>query len=61
MGSAALRLRMAYNMPGELYPRLSVISILLGPVIVFLGGMLAAVYPALRLHALQPVAAMRAV
>jgi putative ABC transport system permease protein len=50
-----------YNIEGRLYPQLSLISLLGGPVIVFLGGMLAAIYPALRLHALQPVEAMRAV
>ena len=50
-----------YNIEGRLYPQLSTLSLLAGPVIVFLGGMLAAIYPALRLYALQPVAAMRAV
>ena len=50
-----------YNLPGELYPQVSAISVLIGPGIVFIGGMLAAVYPALRLYTLQPVAAMRAV
>ncbi|MEH6583983.1 MAG: FtsX-like permease family protein [Halioglobus sp.] len=50
-----------YNLPGVLYPQVSTISVLIGPGIVFIGCMLAAVYPALRLHTLQPVAAMRAV
>ena len=50
-----------YNIEGRLYPQLSTISLLSGPIIVFFGGMLAAIYPALRLHTLQPVAAMRAV
>jgi putative ABC transport system permease protein len=50
-----------YNLPGELYPQVSVLSVLLGPAIVFIGGMLAAIYPALRLFSLQPVEAMRAV
>lgn len=50
-----------YNLPGELYPQVSLISVFLGPVIVFIGGMLAAIYPALRLFTLAPVAAMRAV
>lgn len=50
-----------YNMPGLLYPQLSATSVLLGPVVVFVGGMLAAIYPATRLFILQPVAAMRAV
>jgi len=50
-----------YNLPGRMYPQLNALSVLLGPAVVFLGGMLAAVYPALRLHILQPVEAMRAV
>ena len=50
-----------YNLPGRVYPQLSLISLLGGPGVVFIGGMLAAIYPALRLHALQPVEAMRAV
>jgi putative ABC transport system permease protein len=50
-----------YNLPGELYPQVSLLSVFLGPVIVFIGGMLAAIYPALRLFTLAPVAAMRAV
>ena len=50
-----------YNIEGRLYPQLSIISLFGGPLIVFVGGMLAAIYPALRLHTLQPVAAMRAV
>ena len=49
-----------YNLPSELYPQVSLLSVLLGPVTVFAGGILAAIYPALRLHSLQPVAAMRA-
>ena len=50
-----------YNLPGELYPQLNMLSALLGPAIVFVGSMLAAIYPALRLYTLAPVAAMRAV
>ena len=50
-----------YNLPDRMYPQLSVLSALLGPGIVFLGGLLAAIYPSLRLYLLQPVAAMRAV
>ena len=36
------------------------LTLFLGPTIVFVGGMLAAIYPALRLHWLHPVEAMRA-
>ena len=50
-----------YNISGRIYPQLSPVSLLAGPAVVFIGGMLAAIYPALRLYTLQPVAAMRAV
>ena len=50
-----------YNMDAVIYPQLSLLSVLLGPGVVFLGGILATLYPALRLYTLQPVAAMRAV
>ncbi|RLQ21011.1 FtsX-like permease family protein [Seongchinamella sediminis] len=50
-----------YNLEGRIYPQLSLASLFGGPLVVFLGGMLAAIYPALRLHTLQPVDAMRAV
>jgi ABC-type lipoprotein release transport system permease subunit len=50
-----------YNLPGRMYPDVNILSVMLGPSIVFLGGILAAIYPALRLFTLQPVAAMRAV
>ena len=50
-----------YNLPATLHPELNLISLLAGPLIVFVGCMLAAIYPALRLFTLQPVAAMRAV
>jgi ABC-type lipoprotein release transport system permease subunit len=50
-----------FNMPGRMYPEVSLLSLLWGPGIVLLGAMLAAVYPALRLFRLQPVDAMRAV
>jgi ABC-type lipoprotein release transport system permease subunit len=49
-----------FNLPSRFYPQASLLSLFLGPVIVFVGGMLAAIYPALRLHWLQPVEAMRA-
>lgn len=50
-----------FNMPERMYPQVSALSLLWGPLSVFLGAMLAAVYPALRLFRLRPVAAMRAV
>ncbi len=50
-----------FNLPGHMYPSLSVLSILLGPVTVALGCLLASVYPSLRLRHLEPFEAMRAV
>ncbi len=49
-----------YNLPGRLYPHISLLSVILGPSVVFIGGMLAAIYPSLRLYRLEPVQAMRA-
>jgi len=50
-----------FNLPSKMYPTISWLSMLLGPSFVFLGSLLAAIYPALRIHKLQPVAAMRSV
>ena len=50
-----------FNLPDRMYPSLSVLSIMLGPSVVFLFSLLASIYPAIRLFFLQPVAAMRAV
>jgi ABC-type lipoprotein release transport system permease subunit len=50
-----------FNLPDRMYPSLSLLSIMLGPSIVFLFSLLASIYPAVRLYFLQPVAAMRAV
>ncbi len=50
-----------FNLPDRMYPSLSVVSIMLGPSVVFLFSLLASIYPALRLFFLQPVTAMRAV
>jgi len=49
-----------FNLPDRMYPETSLLSLLLGPSIVFLFTLLSAIYPALRLHRLQPVMAMRA-
>ncbi len=48
-----------FNLPDRMYPSVSFISILIGPVIVYIFSLLAAVYPAMRLHFLKPVQAMR--
>ena len=50
-----------FNLPDRMYPQVSVLSLLWGPMTVFVGAMLAAIYPATRLFSLHPVAAMRAV
>ena len=49
-----------FNLPGRIYPQATVLSTLLGPAVVFLFTLLAAVYPAWRLRRLHPVEAMRA-
>jgi len=48
-----------FNLPGRVYPRATLISAFAGPSVVFLFTLAAAVYPALRLHRLHPVEAMR--
>jgi len=48
-----------FNLPGRVYPRATLISMFAGPLVVFLFTLAAAVYPALRLHRLHPVEAMR--
>jgi len=50
-----------FNLPDRMYPEVSILSLLWGPSIVFAFALMAAVYPALRLYRLLPVAAMRAV
>ena len=49
-----------FNLPSRMYPQVNLLTMLAGPVVVFLFTLLAAVYPALRLHKLHVVAAMRA-
>ena len=50
-----------FNLPSRVYPQPTTLSLVLGPAVVFVGCLLSAIYPALRLHWLQPVEAMRAV
>ncbi len=50
-----------FNLPSRFYPQVTIPTLLLGPTVVFLFTIIAALYPALRLHRLHPVAAMRAV
>ncbi len=49
-----------FNLPSRIYPPLSFISAFAGPVFIFAASLLAALYPALRLHRLRPVQAMEA-
>ena len=51
---------MQFNLPGRIYPKPTMLSVLGGPLVVFLFTLLAAIYPALRLRWLRPVEAMRA-
>ncbi len=50
-----------FNLPDRMYPSVSLLSLTLGPGIVAIGCLLAAIYPALRLYLLLPIEAMRAV
>ncbi|RRJ82793.1 ABC transporter permease [Aestuariirhabdus litorea] len=50
-----------FNLPSRVYPSLSSLSLALGPAVVFVASLLAALYPSLRLLRLRPVSAMRAV
>lgn len=49
-----------FNLPGRMYPTVSVPSLVIGPAVVFVFSLLATIYPALRLRGLNPVEAMRA-
>ncbi len=49
-----------FNMPERVYPSVDVISLFSGPVGVFVGALLASIYPALKILRLQPLEAMRA-
>jgi putative ABC transport system permease protein len=49
-----------FNLPDRMYPSVTFLSLMLGPGIVAIGSLLAAIYPALRLYLLLPIEAMRA-
>ena len=49
-----------FNLPGRVYPEVTLLKTAFGPFVVFLFTLLAAVYPAWRLRRLHPVEAMRA-
>ncbi len=50
-----------FNMPSIMFPSIGPVSLLLGPTVVFVFCVFAAIYPALKLYGLRPVEAMRAV
>ena len=49
-----------FNLPARIYPQVTPWTMVAGPSVVFLFTLLASAYPALRLHRLHPVEAMRA-
>ena len=49
-----------FNLPARIYPEVTPWTTVAGPTVVFLFTLLASAYPALRLHRLHPVEAMRA-
>jgi len=49
-----------FNLPARIYPEVTPWTMVAGPSVVFLFTLLASAYPALRLHRLHPVEAMRA-
>ena len=49
-----------FNLPARVFPEVTAMSLFIGPLAVFVFTIFAAAYPALRLHWLQPVQAMRA-
>ncbi|MCG6969645.1 MAG: FtsX-like permease family protein [Gammaproteobacteria bacterium] len=50
-----------FNLPDRFYPALNSVSLLLGPGVIFIATLLAALWPATRIHLLKPVEAMQAV
>jgi len=50
-----------FNLPDRMYPEISLFTLTLGPSIVAIASLLAAIYPATRLYLLLPIEAMRAV
>jgi len=60
MGDAEGMLRQ-YGIPSLLRPKLSLVTAVAGPIVVFIITMLTAIYPAVKVHRLKPVEAMRAV
>jgi len=49
-----------FNLPSRIYPQVSFIGLLFGPMIIVISSVIASFYPAFRLRLMEPVAAMRA-
>jgi putative ABC transport system permease protein len=49
-----------FNLPDRFYPQATLMTLILGPAVVFVGSVMSSFYPALRLYWLHPVEAMRA-
>ncbi len=56
--AGAAELSKQFGMPSRLYPRLSLLSASIGPVVVFVITFLSALYPAMKIRRLKPVEAM---
>lgn len=50
-----------FGLPDRMYPEVSLLSMFWGPSVVFVGALLAALYPAARLFKLNPLTAMKAI
>jgi ABC-type lipoprotein release transport system permease subunit len=49
-----------FNLPSRIYPQITAIGLLFGPMIILISSVVASLYPAIRLRWVEPVAAMRA-
>ena len=58
--SGASELLSQFGITGRMYPKLSLLSAISGPLAVLIITFLAALYPALKVRRMQPVEAMRA-
>jgi ABC-type lipoprotein release transport system permease subunit len=59
--SGASELLSQFGITGRMYPKLSWLSAVSGPLVVFIITFFAALYPAIKVRRLQPVEAMRAI